>query len=123
MTSARVLASLALASLVACATFQNPPPPGAELPRVVLSDGAAMPLRRWLPVATPRAVIVALHGFTDHSGAFNDAAAQWAARGFAVYAYDQRGFGASATRGVWAGRDVMVADMKEMSAQIGRAHV
>lgn len=122
MTRMRVLAAFAVASLVACATFQNPPPPGAELPRLVLSDGTALPLRQWLPAGAPRAVIVALHGFTDHSGAFNDAAAQWAARGFAVYAYDQRGFGASASRGRWAGREVMVADLKEVSARLRTQH-
>lgn len=113
---------LVASALAACATFQNPPPPGAEVPRVVLSDGTGIPLRQWLPPGVARGVVVALHGFTDYSGAFNAAAAAWSAQGFAVYAYDQRGFGATDTAGLWAGPATMIADMKEMTARLRARH-
>lgn len=47
------------------------------------------------PVAT-KAVVVALHGFAEHSGRFAHFHPLFAARGVAVFAYDQRGFGLTA---------------------------
>jgi acylglycerol lipase len=35
-----------------------------------------------------------------------------ARRGYAVYAYDQRGFGRTPQRGIWAGEDRMIADLR-----------
>ena len=59
----------------------------------------------------PRAVILALHGFGDAGDlTFDGAARAWAARGIAVYAPDQRGFGANASRKRWPGTDALVAD-------------
>jgi alpha-beta hydrolase superfamily lysophospholipase len=78
--------------------------------QIMLADGAALPVRRWLPDDAPRAVIVALHGFNDYSRAFEQPATYWASRGIATYAFDQRGFGNAPNRGIWAGHDTMVAD-------------
>lgn len=101
--------SLALAlltmglTLLACA----PAPPG---PAAAVSS---TPTRAWLPNdAPPRAAILALHGFNDYSNAFADLGEYAAARGFAVHAYDQRGFGANADAGYWPGVPVMVADLR-----------
>ena len=66
---------------------------------------------RWLPEGQPRAVILALHGFNDYSNAFAAAGAGLVAQdGIAIYAYDQRGFGAAPHRGRWAGADSMADD-------------
>jgi alpha-beta hydrolase superfamily lysophospholipase len=85
----------------------------------VTADGQVLPLRRWLPDGTPKAVILALHGFNDYSHAFADPATTWAADGIATFAYDQRGFGAAPERGRWPGRAVLVADA---DAAIGVLH-
>jgi acylglycerol lipase len=74
------------------------------------TDGLSLPMRKWLPVGAPRAVILALHGFNDYSHAFEGAAKIWAADGIATYAYDQRGFGGAPGRGLWAGSAALATD-------------
>jgi acylglycerol lipase len=76
------------------------------------TDDKILPLRRWLPEdgAPPRAVILALHGFNDYSNAFDAPARQWAKRGIATYAYDQRGFGGAPGRGFWPGSAALATD-------------
>jgi acylglycerol lipase len=92
-------------------TRPSPPlAPQLEHDRIIARDGAVLPLRSWLPDAAPRAVVLALHGFNDYSNAFADTGTAFAANGVAVFAYDQRGFGATAQRGRWAGTQRMVDD-------------
>lgn len=79
--------------------------------KVVVSDGAELPLKKWLPDGEPKAVILGLHGFNDYSNAFAIPAASWVNSGIATYAYDQRGFGAAPDRGLWPGTDTLVADL------------
>ncbi|HJQ57235.1 MAG TPA: lysophospholipase [Vineibacter sp.] len=86
-----------------------------ETSRIVAADGALLPLRHWPAQPTtrngqPKAVILALHGFGDYSGAFDEPAQAWAGQGIETYAYDQRGFGDGPHRGRWAGVDAMVND-------------
>ena len=76
----------------------------------IAADGARLPLRRWLPDGPVSAVILALHGFNDYSNAFDRPARQWAARGIATFAYDQRGFGGAPEREGWAGDARLAAD-------------
>ena len=76
----------------------------------IATDGTVLPLRSWRPDRTPDAVILALHGFNDYSNAFALPAPALVARGIAIYAYDQRGFGAAPNRGHWAGADIMADD-------------
>lgn len=76
----------------------------------VTTDGAELPLRSWLPGGKPHAVILALHGFNDYSNAFATPAPAWAASGIAIYAYDQRGFGAAPGRGRWPGAAPLAGD-------------
>ncbi|GJE99884.1 lysophospholipase [Phanerochaete sordida] len=45
---------------------------------------------------SPRAATLFLHGFADHAARYDAVHARWAARGVAVFAYDQRGFGRTA---------------------------
>ena len=71
---------------------------------IAAGDGTYLPLKSWLPPeGAPQAVLLALHGFNDYSHAFALPAEYWRAHGMAVYAYDQRGFGANFHRGIWAG--------------------
>lgn len=84
--------------------------------RIVMADGMALPLRRWGPAperkAVPNAVVLGVHGFNDHAGSFVSTAAALNQYGIALYAWDQRGFGASATRPEWPGTDELVDDAR-----------
>lgn len=91
----------------------------------IARDGARLPLRRWAPQpqkGAPRAALVALHGFNDYANAFEDGAKHWAANGVVTYAIDQRGFGQSAHRGLWAGVDTMVADTEALVRAVHARH-
>jgi acylglycerol lipase len=84
--------------------------PHLEHDRIIARDGAVLPLRSWLPDAPPHAIVLALHGFNDYSNGFADAGPAFARRGIAVFAYDQRGFGAAPLHGRWAGAERLVDD-------------
>jgi acylglycerol lipase len=81
------------------------------------ADGVNLPLRIWRPWKEPdqdrpRGVILALHGFNDYSAGLTLPAHGLARRGFIVYAFDQRGFGEAPQRGIWAGSEQMITDLK-----------
>ncbi len=61
-------------------------------------------------------MLLLLHGACDYSGAFDEIAPKLAKRGFTCLAYDQRGFGATASRGSWAGTGRMVDDVSDAIA-------
>ena len=88
----------------------------------VMSDGARLPYRVWLPAGPPRAVVLALHGINDSRDAWEIPAPDFAAAGIAFYAPDQRGFGAAPGRGLWPGADSMADDASEMAALLGQRH-
>lgn len=96
--------------------------PVIETERFVSFDGARLGLTRWTTADEPKAVIVGLHGMNDYANAFHLAAPVWAAQGIATYAYDQRGFGRSPQRGVWAGEDLMAADLRVFVSQVRAMH-
>lgn len=73
------------------------------------SDGEDVPYRLWR-AEKPRAMVLLLHGATDYCGAFDEIGPQFAARGLTALAIDQRGFGATATRGSWDGKGRMIRD-------------
>jgi acylglycerol lipase len=103
--------------LSACAPSFAPPGDGHMTPvladdAIVARDGMRLPLRRW-EAEKPRAVIVALHGMSDYSGAFDMPAKVWAKLGITTLAYDQRGFGRGDNVGLWAGADAMRADLND----------
>jgi alpha-beta hydrolase superfamily lysophospholipase len=80
---------------------------------LTLATGVRLPLRAWLPAEVPiRGMILALHGFNDHAGAWASVGPSLAARGWAVYAPDQRGFGRTDTRGRWAGAQTLIDDAR-----------
>ena len=79
-------------------------------------DGLKLPMREWDAEGKPRAVILALHGMSDYSNAFDGPARQWAKSGITTLAFDQRGFGAGPNPGLWAGSDAMRADLTDFVA-------
>ena len=78
----------------------------------VASDGALVPYRLW-PSAAPRALVLLLHGALDYSAAFDELGPKFSSRGITALAIDQRGFGATPTRGSWGGRERMIRDVIE----------
>jgi alpha-beta hydrolase superfamily lysophospholipase len=111
-------------ALAACAA--TPAPSGQdhathETPRLeedvfITRDGMRLPLRHWDAQGTPRAIILALHGMSDYSNAFDGPARQWAACDIATLAFDQRGFGTGPNPGLWAGSDAMRTDLSDFVA-------
>ncbi|WP_284946386.1 alpha/beta fold hydrolase [Acidisoma cladoniae] len=83
----------------------------------VMSDGALLPYREWLPDVAPDIVILALHGINDSADAWEAPSGLFVDAGIAVIAPDQRGFGAAAGRGRWHGTEVMVDDALTMVDQ------
>jgi len=107
--------------LAACAPSFGPPVGSVAVPAVtddvlVARDGTRLALRRWDAEGKPRAVIVALHGMSDYSNAFDMPGRFWAKEGITTLAYDQRGFGKSDHPGIWAGAEVMRADLDDAIA-------
>lgn len=95
---------------------------GSEGEVLVMDDGEKLALRSWLPAEKPRAVVVGLHGINDYSGAFALPAPFLAEQGIAFYAFDQRGFGASPSRGLWPGVERIAADARQAVRLIGARH-
>lgn len=88
----------------------------------VADDGVRLPMRSF-PAARPaKAVLIALHGFNDHSGFIQDAATYLAQAGIQTVAYDQRGFGLAPDRGQWAGTQALVDDFLAVVREVRRRH-
>lgn len=100
----------------------NPREPALLEDHAIMADGYELPLQRWQPETAPAAVVLALHGFNDYHNAFANVGPYLAARGIATYAYDQRGFGATAQRGIWAGTNRMIADARTMVELLREQH-
>jgi alpha-beta hydrolase superfamily lysophospholipase len=96
--------------------------PRLEADRVIAADGATLPLSVWRPQGVPRAVVLALHGFNDYRHAFAEVGPFLAAKGITTYAYDQRGFGATAQRGIWPGSETLMDDARTVAALLRQAH-
>ncbi|MCE3257713.1 MAG: alpha/beta hydrolase [Nitrobacter vulgaris] len=123
--------SIATMGLSACAPTLIPPGPPVVQPAfggdtLTMADGARLPLHVWpaqgTTDGTPKAVIVALHGFNDYGTFIKAAAAYWSHHGIAVYAYDQRGFGDAPNRGFWPGGQALVDDLRTAVDLIAARH-
>jgi alpha-beta hydrolase superfamily lysophospholipase len=84
-------------------------------------DEPSLPERVHATAGSPRAVILALHGFNDYSHAFDDFAQHAATLGYRVEAFDQQGFGGSANRGLWPGNAALAADLRDRIAALAEA--
>jgi alpha-beta hydrolase superfamily lysophospholipase len=123
----RALVAL-LALLASCAPIVERPGPAVAEPRLHdyffhAADGTALPFRVWMPDdGTPRAVIVALHGFNDYGNFFAMPGEYLRERGIASYAYDQRGFGATSKPGLWPGAAAMKDDLRVFARLVRARH-
>jgi alpha-beta hydrolase superfamily lysophospholipase len=75
-----------------------------------MADGYRLPLAVHKPPGEPQAILLALHGFNDYRNAFSEPGGYFAQRGILTVAYDQRGFGETAQRGIWPGRGLLQQD-------------
>jgi acylglycerol lipase len=87
----------------------------------VTRDGLSLGYERW-EAAEPRAVIVAFHGMNDYARFIRLPAEFWASEGVSTYAIDQRGFGRTPNRGIWAGQDAMVEDFRDFTELVRAKH-
>ncbi|KAJ7083589.1 lysophospholipase [Mycena belliarum] len=58
--------------------------------------GTSFYTRLYRPTSSIRGALVFVHGYNEHHSRYEGFHASWAARGFAVFAYDLRGFGRTA---------------------------
>jgi acylglycerol lipase len=80
-----------------------------------MADGYRLPVSVWHPAGKPQAMVLGLHGFNDYRSAFTAPGEFLAASNILVYAYDQRGFGETAQRGLWPGPDILQSDARMMA--------
>ena len=78
---------------------------------IIMSDGTSLPLYTWPHSETPRAIVLALHGFNDYGEFVKDAAIYLGTHGVKVYSYDQRGFGRAPHQGFWPGTKALGQDL------------
>jgi alpha-beta hydrolase superfamily lysophospholipase len=119
---------LLLAALFACARPIRVPllpetgEPALFATHALMADGYVLPLQGWQPPGPVRAVVLGLHGFNEYRDAFTAVGPYLAENGIATYAYDQRGFGATAHRGLWAGSERLARDAAQFSRLLRREY-
>lgn len=96
--------------------------PSLETKRFITADGEILPMRAWLPEGEATSVVIAVHGFNDYSNAFEAVGTYLAQQGVAVYAYDQRGFGATRQPGIWPGIESLVSDLSAFIKAVRAQH-
>lgn len=92
--------------------------------QLLTGSSKVLPVRSWLPEEGQpiEAVVVAVHGFNDYSNAFVNPGYYLSAHNVAVYAYDQRGFGDTDERGIWAGKENLISDLQQMVLAVRELH-
>jgi len=101
------------------------PPRETRLEQLVASDGEPLLVRAWGATDSPQLILLGIHGFTDYGRGFAHLSTQLtgvAKHPMLVLAFDQRGFGESASRGRWAGLPLMLSDLDSVLAWIDRQH-
>jgi acylglycerol lipase len=83
-----------------------------------LPDGSRLPYRYYPPQGPAKAVVLALHGYTDSRDGWAMLASVLNAHGIAVYAPDQSSFGATPNRGYWPGTAALVNEADAMAIQL-----
>jgi alpha-beta hydrolase superfamily lysophospholipase len=86
-------------------------------------DGVQIFTQSWLPdAADPRAIVVLVHGFGEHSDRYDWVAGRLVTAGYAVYASDHRGHGRSQGDRALVDVDTVVADIDRLVDRAGGAH-
>jgi alpha-beta hydrolase superfamily lysophospholipase len=86
------------------------------------SGGVRLFRRAWLPAEPERAVLL-VHGYAEHSGRYDHLGAWFAARDWALHAYDHRGHGRSeGPRGHVSRFDELLDDLDAMLGFVREEH-
>lgn len=122
-----IICLLMLMMTTACSATYHLPGPAIGAPQLqddrwIAADGASLPLRRWQPDTSPRAVLIAVHGMNDYSNFFHEQGQSLARHGIISYAYDQRGFGAAPHPGLWSSDQAMADDLRAITHLLADAH-
>jgi alpha-beta hydrolase superfamily lysophospholipase len=89
----------------------------------LMADGYRLPLHHWRSGEPADLVVLGVHGFGDYGNGFAALASALVGTGnTAVYAYDQRGFGATERVGIWPGGDTLVDDLRVLAALLREHH-
>lgn len=83
-----------------------------------LPDGARLPYRLYPAQGQVKAVILALHGYTDSRDGWEMLASYLTPHGVAIYAPDQSSFGATKNRGYWPGTQTLVDEARDEAVQL-----
>src|SRR5271154_5802447 len=83
-----------------------------------LADGASLPYRLYPAQGPVKAVVLALHGYTDSRDGWAMLAAELNAHGVTIYAPDLSSFGATKNRGYWPGTATLVDESRWMAEQL-----
>ncbi|MCJ1307836.1 hypothetical protein MMC25_001484 [Agyrium rufum] len=63
-----------------------------------LPDGVKLYTKSWIPADSPKAVLIFIHGFSDHCNRYAEFFPNLASRGILLHSFDQRGWGRSVTK-------------------------
>lgn len=88
---------------------------------LITGDGVRLPMSSWQP-QRPKAIMIGLHGYGDYRRAFRLAGPWFAQRQIALFAYDQRGFGDTESRGRWPGAADLIQDLAEAVQLLRERH-
>lgn len=107
--------------------LRQTPGPGTDEVRladgqVIAEDGYRLPLRHWPAEGEPQAIVLGIHGFNEHGGAFQVLAEALTPRGITLYAHDQRGFGTTAQRRLWPGHERLADDVTLLAELLSERH-
>jgi len=124
----RLVLLLLLSNLLACTPMIHPSKAPVALAQLsnnffITPDGAKLPLKKWQsPHQEIKNIIIAIHGFNDYSNFFQQPGHYFSQHQTTSYAYDQRGFGKSPNRGLWAGIETYTADLACFVQLISQEH-
>lgn len=94
----------------------NPP---SRITRTALPSGVALFTQHWEPTSPPIGTVLIVHGYAEHSGRYGHVATALQEAGYAVVAYDQRGFGRSpGERALVWNLDLLCEDLAAMVAHL-----
>ena len=83
------------------------------------TDGLQLLERSWQPAGAPRAAVLIVHGYAEHSGRYVHVAKHLVANGYAVHAFDLRGHGGSQGKRVYVrSLDEHLADLDAFVARV-----
>ncbi|MDE1896139.1 MAG: alpha/beta fold hydrolase [Rhodospirillales bacterium] len=120
LASFRAIPKLALAlALAGCAAIPFGVPKATPGHPIITSgyfnlpDGASQPYRLYPADGKIKAVVLALHGYTDSRDGWEILARYLNPHGIEIYAPDLSSFGASKNRGYWPGTNVLVNEARD----------